>query len=312
MHNVSDDSAYINTMLQLAEMIVARCYWLVPLLITAVLIYSISQGLLYGQGVKVDYSPVVRGFVLLIIIFFYGEWMDMISGAIGGFVNFLPQTGNIHESLNEMINHRTGEDLSGDTIQDYIKTIAGIFQLDFYQLVGNFLSSGVVSIIRRLLELIRQSLLGFLYVCGPIALAFSVIPAFGGLAIKWLQNYLSVQFWSITLVILDNIVALYAIYFTESHNSSVFLGSEFSEINFIVVSIATTILYLMVPYLTSFFIGISHSSSFQSKVMGFGLATSAIMLSSITKIGSAIGRFSTGRTKAQQKGEKPAHDNQLW
>ncbi|MEN7551851.1 hypothetical protein AAG747_28300 [Rapidithrix thailandica] len=276
MNNVSHDTAFIQAMLQLGELVVTQCYWLLPTLITLTLIATLARGLTQNRGLRVNYFPVVRGFVILFTVFFYGELMGVVSGGIGGFAGLLPQTKNIHASLHQMIQERTGKDVSGNSLQDYLDTVAGVFRLDFYQLVGNFLSTGVVSVLRRILELLRQSLLGFLYVTGPLALTLSVVPALEGLALRWFQNYLSVQCWSITLIVLDNMVALYAKTFAKGYTSA-YPGEEFTQLNFIIVSVTTTLLYLMVPYLTSLFMGTVASSQFPSRMAGIASAGAGLL-----------------------------------
>jgi hypothetical protein len=137
---------------------------------------------------------------------------------------------------------------------------------------------GIASIARKLIEIFRQTLLGFLYVVGPIALTMSVLPGFGKLLIKWFSHYLSVQFWSVTLVILDNLVVLYTD--LSKMRTSVMSGLSLSEasekIDILLLNIVITVLYFMVPYLTSLFIGQSSTGMFQSRALG--LATAGAML----------------------------------
>jgi hypothetical protein len=106
----------------------------------------------------------------------------------------------------------------------------------------------------------------------------SVLPGFGKLLMKWFSHYLSVQFWSITLVILDNLVVLYTD--ISKMRTSVMSGLSLSEasekIDILLLNIVITVLYFMVPYLTSLFIGQSSTGMFQSRALG--LATAGAML----------------------------------
>jgi hypothetical protein len=95
---------------------------------------------------------------------------------------------------------------------------------------------------------------------------------------KWFSQYLSVQFWSITLIILDNLVVLYTD--LSKMRTSVMSGLSLSEANekidILLLNIVITVLYFMVPYLTSLFIGQSSTGMFQSRALG--LATAGAML----------------------------------
>jgi signal transduction histidine kinase len=149
---------------------------------------------------------------------------------------------------------------------------------NLHDLMQSFVLGGIASIARKLIEIFRQTLLGFLYVVGPIALTMSVLPGFGKLLLKWFSHYLSVQFWSVTLVILDNLVVLYTD--LSKMRTSVMSGLSLSEasekIDILLLNIVITVLYFMVPYLTSLFIGQSSTGMFQSRALG--LATAGAML----------------------------------
>ncbi|EMR00707.1 hypothetical protein ADICEAN_04166 [Cesiribacter andamanensis AMV16] len=90
---------------------------------------------------------------------------------------------------------------------------------------------------------------------------------------KWFQNYLAVQCWSITLIILDNIVVLYRN--LSQHQLGLMHGLSVSEavekLDMLLITLLIALLYFMVPYLTSLFVGQTHSAVYPARV----LATSA-------------------------------------
>jgi hypothetical protein len=228
----------------------------------------------------VDYTPVAKGFILMVSLFFYGEVLSLISGAIGGFAGFITQPDNIYQNLDVLQSGVPAEPAPADqSISGYIgQAVAWLGAFNLHEMMQSFVLGGIASIARKLIEIFRQTLLGFLYVVGPVALTMSVLPDFGKLVQKWFSHYLSVQMWSITLVILDNLVVLYTD--LSKMRTSVMSGLSLSEagekIDILLLNIVITVLYFMVPYLTSLFIGQSSTAMFQSRALG--LATAGAML----------------------------------
>jgi hypothetical protein len=173
---------------------------------------------------------------------------------------------------------------------------------NLHEMMQSFVLGGIASIARKLIEIFRQTLLGFLYVVGPIALAISVLPGFGKLLLKWFSHYLSVQFWSITLIILDNLVVLYTD--LSKMRTSVMSGLSLSEasekIDILLLNIVITVLYFMVPYLTSLFIGQSSTGMFQSKALGLAAAGAMLLTRGST---AAAGKI----VSSQVNGSQAAH-----
>ena len=90
---------------------------------------------------------------------------------------------------------------------------------------------------------------------------------------KWLQSYLTVQFWSVTLIILDTLVSE----FNTLYLNGLLFTNELGAANFALVSLVIVILYFLVPHLTSYYLGHSHAAIFQSRVfstamLGAGMA----------------------------------------
>ncbi|WP_157593447.1 hypothetical protein [Rufibacter tibetensis] len=114
-------------------------------------------------------------------------------------------------------------------------------------------------------------MLGFLYVVGPLAICLSVVPAFSGLAGKWLQNFIAVQFWALTMNLLDLIYTNFANQNTTEGGvlgGMVTIGQTYNDAQFLVMSVAFIILYCMVPTLTGYFIGSTAVQSFIGTTLG--------------------------------------------
>jgi hypothetical protein len=287
MNNVSGNPAFIAAIEALMNMVRYSTMLIVPTFVGITLIVSLAKGFTSQRGVEVDYSPVVRGFILMVSLFFYAEILGLISGAIGGFAGFITQPDNIYSNLNILQSGVPAEsEPKENSLTGYIgQAVEWLSSFNLHEMLQSFVLGGIASIARKLIDIFRQTLLGFLYVVGPIALSISVLPGFGKLLLKWFQNYLSVQLWSITLIILDNLVVLYTD--LSRMRTSVMSGLSVDEasekIDIILLNIAITVLYFMVPYLTSLFVGQTSSGSFQSKAIG--LATAGAMLA--TKGGGA-------------------------
>jgi hypothetical protein len=289
MNNISGNPAFLSAIEALMNIVRYSTMLIVPTFVGITLIVALAKGFTSGRGVEVDYSPVVRGFILMVSLFFYGEVLGLISGAIGGFAGFITQPDNIYSNLNVLQSGVPAEPTrDSNSIVGYIgEAVAFMSAFNLHEMMQSFVLGGIASIARKLIEIFRQTLLGFLYVVGPIALTISVLPGFGKLLIKWFSHYLSVQFWSVTLIILDNLVVLYTD--LSKMRTSVMSGLSLSEasekIDILLLNIVITVLYFMVPYLTSLFIGQSSTGMFQSRALG--LATAGAML--LTRGSAAAG-----------------------
>lgn len=271
MFNVTGNENFITSAREVCNDIIFASYAIVPMLLVLLLISQLFKGMLYNKSLYVDYSPVVRGFIIMFILAFYVDIMDVLSKGIGGFCSMLGQVDNIYLSLDMLID-ATGSDKEG--LEGFLDQLKSIWEIDFSQMITAWLQGGVLFVVRKVVTFIRMALVGFLYCAGPLALALSVIPGFSGLAVKWFQNYLAVQLWSVTIIILDNIVATIANnnFATTTGQTLPWFGELHANTNFLVISIVIILLYMMVPFLTSFFIGSTTSGAFQARL----LATAAI------------------------------------
>ncbi|QNP54457.1 hypothetical protein H9L05_22420 (plasmid) [Hymenobacter qilianensis] len=174
--------------------------------------------------------------------------------------------------------------------------VESISNFTFSGLMTRLFTATTVLIVREVMLFLQQFILGFLYVCGPIAMTLSVIPAFGQLAIKWLQNFLAVQLWGLTFVLLDTMYSFFAQ--TQQVAGGILasggLDQSVKDSKFMLMSVGFVLLYGMVPWLTSLFIGSSAAQGFAGQMIGsaVGAATFAAGVAAPGGGGlsSAIGR----------------------
>ncbi|WP_017733364.1 hypothetical protein [Nafulsella turpanensis] len=277
MYNVSANPGFLIAVEEMTRVMLYPCQLLVSTLLLMTLILSLMRGFTASGGVAVHYGFVARGFVLMGLLFFYQELLDLISGTIGAFAGYLQEPSNIYERLDELAAGRAAA--TDPTLSGYVEEVVQFFNsFNLLSLLQSIALGGIASIARKLMELFRQTLLGFLYITGPIAITLSVLPAFGQLLQKWFQHYLSVQCWSITLIILDNLVVLYRN--LSQQRLGIMNGLSISEaaekLDMLLITLVIALLYFMVPYLTSLFIGQTQSAVFPAKVLTAGAAATVL------------------------------------
>jgi hypothetical protein len=304
VNNLSGNPAFLAAIESLMNMVRYSCMLIVPTFVLIQLILSLARGFTWLDGVRVDYTPVARGFILMVSLFFYAEVLGLISGAIGGFAGFIVQPENIYTNLKDMGAAVTPQpDPAEDSLAGYLgQAVEWVGNFNLHYWLQSLVVGGIASTARKIIEILRQTLLGFLYVVGPLSLSLSVLPGFGGLLKKWFQHYLSVQCWSLTLIILDNLVDLYT-RLSQTRTSAMTglsLAEASEKIDILLITIVITLLYLMVPYLTSLYVGQSSSAMFTSKAVGLATAGASLagggaVLAGSAAAGGASGLSAVGR-----------------
>ncbi|WP_224995066.1 hypothetical protein [Cesiribacter sp. SM1] len=293
MNNISINPSFLAIIKEMASVVQFPCILLIHTLMAVTLIITLARGFTARGGVSVDYGVVVRSFILLGLLYFYQELMELISGTIGAFAGYLNQPTNIYAALEDLPGGEAS--VTDRSLTDYVEeAVDYINSFNLLSLLQSVALGGIASIARKLMELVRQTLLGLLYVTGPIAISLSVLPFFGQLVQKWFQNYLAVQCWSITLIILDNIVVLYR--HLSQHRLGLMHGLSVSEaaekLDMILITLVIAMLYFMVPYITSLFIGQAQSALYPSRVLATGAgaavltAQGAAVLGGVTSMAS--------------------------
>nr|WKN38702.1 conjugal transfer protein TraG N-terminal domain-containing protein [Tunicatimonas sp. TK19036] len=242
---------------------------MVPVFLLIVLFNQVFSALVFSQRFRLDVYPIVRGLVIIIVLTFYTDFLEVISSTIKALADFIGPDRSFMQKLADMWNLLLPGNQDGlpSNMEELYQSFTRLMQFDIVNWLLALLEGSFVHIVRKGIELIRLVLLGFLYVVGPLAIGLSVIPGFNSLAMKWLQSYLTVQFWSVTLIILDTLVSQFnSLYF-----NGLLFSNQLGAANFVLVSLVIVILYFMVPHLTSYYLGHSHAAIFQSRVFSTAL-----------------------------------------
>ena len=266
----------------LADVLTA-CRFLTPSLMGIALLYTIGRGFISGNGLAMDWGPIIKATWIFFLLFFYQSLLDTLSAGIAGFTGVLASHPSAAAALNDFhgaaANSQagTGAVSEGDVVTqapDMLADIKGFFDSFSIQgIITRLFTGAVVLVVQQIMKFLQQFILGFLYICGPISLTLSVVPAFGQLGLKWLQNFLAVQLWSLTFVLLDTLYSFYA----SSMSGAATGGAAGNADLFTITSAAFILMYVMVPYLTSLFIGSSAAQGFAGSMVGMvtGAASAA-------------------------------------
>ncbi|GAA4509450.1 hypothetical protein GCM10023172_42970 [Hymenobacter ginsengisoli] len=296
------DPGFLSACDQTLAIVLHACRFITPTFMLIALLYTVGRGFISGNGLAMDWGPIIKAVWIFFLLFFYKELIDTLSMGIAGFTRlFATPDGSTAASAlgatistSETLSQKTVVEQGVDEISNLLKTITS-FSLT--NILMQLVTGEVVLLIRQIMQFIQQFILGFLFVCGPISLCLSVVPAFGQLAIKWLQNFIAVQLWGLSFALLDLLYTFYTA-------SSTTFGGVFSapvaaesDTRQLIVSVAFIMLYLMVPYLTSLFIGSSAAQGFVGSMVGMaasaaaaGAGVSAGMAGGGHGVSGAIGR----------------------
>ena len=276
MNNVSISAEFLGAVNALLTKTYAIGLAMIPIFLMVVVFNQVFAALVFSQRFRLDVQPIVRGFVLLFALTFYTDFLDVISATIKALSDYIGPDQTFMQKLADMWNLLLPSTQDGglpSNMEELYATFTRLMQFDLVNWLLALLEGSFVYVVRKGIELIRLTLLGFLYIVGPLAISISVIPGFNGVAMKWLQSYLTVQFWSVTLIILDTLVTQ----FNSLYLNGLLFSNELGAANFALVSLVIVILYFLVPHLTSYYLGHSHAAIFQSRVfstamLGAGMA----------------------------------------
>jgi hypothetical protein len=286
-HGINDN--FLRACDQSLETVLIICRFITPTFMSIALLISISRGYLSGHGLQIDFSPVIKALTLFLLLFFYQDLMNILGAGIKAVTQLFDGSGNLGEALQKLTTApgiaaaaQSDNVAPSDVVEQggawYSKIYNSIASFSIMNLITQFFTTTTVLIVRQTVLFIRQFILGFLYVIGPIAICLSVVPAFSGLAIKWLQNFIAVQFWALTMNLLDLIYTNFAEQNTIAggvFGSMAMSGQSYNDAQFLLMSIAFIILYIMVPTLTSYFIGSTAVQSFMGAAVGIAAGTAA-------------------------------------
>ncbi len=277
MHNIGDhNELFALAVKNVVQIYINGSFTLASVLIMLVVVYTIMNGLVFNDSNRMDLKPIIRAIAVIFLIVFYQDIMNAISAGIAMFTGQFVNNESIVQKLVKLSEVRPIENPANIETEDLGEKISNYLTsaFDITAVITGAFERGITLVIREIILMLRTIILGFLFLAGPIALAFSLIPKFEGLAIRWFQGWLAVQCWAITLTILDNLVDTYQ------------FGTDDSTLRFIANNLVVIIMYILVPYLTTYFIGGTAAGSFISKVIG----TAAIFLAAAKSRKSSGGK----------------------
>ncbi len=262
LHHITSSEGLMKSAEWIAGMVGSMSLKVGGILIFLVLLLEIGRGVLFEEG-RIEYKKVIRGVILLFLIGHYQEIINHISDLLGYIINFMP---NYYNSLTEEQRLEAfppgNESLS-------------LFGVTFTEVVGALFQWTFIFLIKGCVDVFQDLLLVFLYAVGPLSLCISLIPGLERTALGWFKIYISVHLWSLSILILDYLLYFYA---TNGYIST----TDYAGVVYIIV---LSIMYCLLPFLTTLFVGSSQAGAFMSKIIG--LAAMAVGYSIASKAKSA-------------------------
>jgi len=283
MDNISNvHTSIVETANELVGDSIYACKVTIPIILIVILTYTTVSSLILGEQLKLDYKPLLRGILLMFVVVFYVEIMGVISLMIAGFNGIFERPNDLMEAFQDFAEAGTSSSADPNANDGFWDTISNTWDEFFsitHLLIG-FIQEGITFAVRGLISLVRSILLGFLYLVGPIAITLSMVPGFRNSGIAWLKGFIGVQFWDLTLNILDNLIFAYHVNGFSRDGMDVGYG--------LVVNVVIVIMYLMTPGLTNYFVNTGSASHFWGRLGG--MAASALFFTGLIRNGSALRR----------------------
>lgn len=168
-------------------------------------------------------------------------------------------------------------------IFDYITNPTAILSSMIY-------AAGTVILVpvKLIIIAITLNLWRLLIIVGPLALAFSVLPAFKNTINTWAGTYLNIGFVFTTLNIIDALMLKSIAIVTNNPDTTT---AGFSELAALMTSVTYIILYLSSFWITSKFVGKGDGGTPITKLVGMAAAAAAIAMTG----GAAAGAAASGQ-----------------
>jgi hypothetical protein len=248
-YGVSDVANMYKAAISVASSVKAVCLPLVLIAITFVFLGQMTRWVVGERELNI--MKIGKCLLLLICLTNYEEILGQLNGIIGYFSDAVgPTLGNYNSgtSLTQKVDILLDFNQSKENFNIFTDGLSNI--LDW--LVANC-SHLIIIISRAVIYCIRELYMMFLMAVGPIAVLLSMFPLFEKTVLYWLNAYLSSGFWALTMGVLDRILNAYLDRMIATHDGS----------GLIVMNIGIALMYLLVPYMTSKYIG-----GTQSQLMG--------------------------------------------
>lgn len=259
------DGTWMKVIESFSGKIIGVCIQVAALLLMIRILWGVAKAMFSGQ--PQDFVSIAGYLLTAVAIGFYKELMQVFSLAVEGIAESIPKAGDITVTLDKLADRNANQD---KVMFDMMTHQTG-FSGGIIKWLISSLMDGLTLVIRTVLEYLRAILLSFVYVTGPFAIVFSLIPGFSGVLQKWFSTWLNIQCWAITLNMLDAIVEAYGNYGTQSYETS-------SDL-FLVTNLAIIVIYLMVPWLTSLYTGASGAGRFLSQAVLYTTAATKLFAS---------------------------------
>jgi hypothetical protein len=301
MHNLNTDPAFMAAIGERTQLIVYSCMLMIPLFMLVRFLWSFGLSFFTSGNMMIDSGFLLRGIFVWLVVANYLEILDTVSYAIESFKNLIPTT-DILSRLNDFIEKTPVPENQGEGMWDFVTNVWN-FQTGAYYFVNSLIEQGLTMVIRIGYEKIQAILIGFLVVVGPISLMLSLIPGMDNLGSYWFKGWFVVNMWSVTLRVLDLIIVTY----NESVYRSMMSGGETSILDSLIINLVIFFMYLLVPTLTSYFVGQSATNGFLGKLAGV-VATTLFATSAKGKLMGGTSATSSAGSSADagSKGTGPA------
>ena len=239
-----------------------------------------------------------RKFFGQVLIWFFATQFLSVMGFIDGFVNTIEYSirsnmgdinlpGAIADAQNMEIK---------DAVSDSLKTEDGFWSfIHSIQEEGTKMVTGIVNlpsiffgsiiqgslwIVRVVVELISYILTSVLFIVGPLAIAFGMMPFVGeGITRNWFSTWFSIKCWVITMTILDYLLSKFIEVLTVSTLSGNLQALEDSFSGSLVRSvflISFSVIYLMTPFITNLYVKGAGGQFMSMAVGGAVMLTKAV------------------------------------
>lgn len=273
--------ALMSEIIKYANTVTSACQlYIIPLAVMLTMCQSVFGGLYGAADNRIDFTPIARGVFLVCILFGYTELVSLLSGALDEFSNIIASKAKISEFLN--------------TYQEKNVESTSFFDFSILKWVAGWFQENGTAMVRLIILSIRDVLFAFLFISGPIAISLGIIGIFKNLVNKWLQSLITIQFWTLTLALVDHLAKFFLLHYSAvdvTQSGNAFLLTKTDLTGYICTNVVITLMYLLVPYLTSLYAGGSQAGMFMSKVVtvATALAMPAAKAVQGTKAASAAG-----------------------
>lgn len=196
----------------------------------------------------------------------------------------------------------TGDEFKAAVAGDTKKKTAGFFSLwlDIEDYALRALSSLLGILVAGFFATCAVAVVSFfaiflslvLYALGPLVIVFSYLPGFGAILKKWLTTLMALKAYFITITLIDLIL-----YATNANLApDVGGGGLGTTLGLMVMQLVGGVLYIMVPYITDFYLP-SSTGGFMTMASGAvtmaaqaGMAASTAGASAAAKVAGAVGK----------------------